>query len=298
MKEPRHRVFITGATGRLARALRSELRDTMEVVGISRQPTEGCLRYDEFLNVVRFHDTDAILHTAWSSLPLQAETKPDSFATDDLPLLQRITEAIGRDGAKPWFGFVSTCAVYGDSHGHPHDETDPPRPKGAYARHKRDAELLLQEWASSSGSALVILRLSNLYGFDYDPDKPQGVIARLLHCLKHDKPFVMWGEDTLKDYLHFSDACRAIRRLLCSRLTGVWNICSGHSASLREVGALASELTGKRLVVTNAPPVSDMSWDVMQTRVSRAKIASLGVPAPLRLEDGMRQLMVWSRRTE
>jgi nucleoside-diphosphate-sugar epimerase len=60
--------------------------------------------------------------------------------------------------------YVSTSGVYGDCGGAWVTEETPPNPQTSRAQRRLDAETALREWGRSQGVAVVILRVTGIYG--------------------------------------------------------------------------------------------------------------------------------------
>lgn len=60
--------------------------------------------------------------------------------------------------------YLSSTAVYGDHGGEPVTEATTPQPGNARGQRRLDAERLLRQWGTLRGVAVVILRVSGIYG--------------------------------------------------------------------------------------------------------------------------------------
>lgn len=91
------------------------------------------------------------------------------------------------------------------------DETTVPAPSSEYGRNKLRQEALATEWSQSTGNALLIGRISNLYGPGQRLSKPQGMVSQTLaRCLLGRSIVLMVPEETQRDYLYVDDAAQRI----------------------------------------------------------------------------------------
>lgn len=272
------RIAITGARGRLAPLVARHLAyDDHEVALYSRESGEGIDPIDDLPSHIE--RTDAIVHCAWSSLPLTAERNPESIRQFDLPLLQQLVTAVGE---KP-FLFLSTAAVYGNTAETPATEQFPPAPLGRYAAGKLEAEKLIP----ASGT---VLRVSNLIGERCDPLRPQGILPRLIESARTGGEIMIWGDgNATKDYLHCNDLMDAISRVLESNLRGTFNAASGTSASVLELIALVERLTGRSIAISHVPAYD---WDVRHSKIDSSKLrAAAGWEPKYSVEDAVAEVI-------
>lgn len=267
------KIGITGARGRLAPLLLKHFQSQgAEVSLYSRVAEDGMLTLSE---LVQHPPQDVLIHCAWSTVPLTAETDPGSFDREDKPLLERIVHATAQHGTR--IVFPSSGAVYGNTGDIPVTEDAPINPLGAYAQGKVAAEKFLLE---NAASRVFILRTTNLLGESGDPQKPQGILPRLVDAALKGTVVEIWGDGSAtKDYIHCSDFVSGLEALLNSGSPGLWNIGSGTSYSLRQIIQLVEELTGKTIKLAHRHP---FDWDVSHSKISVEKLRSTGwLPAKL-----------------
>lgn len=78
-----------------------------------------------------------------------------------LPLLHR---TLDRDAGARWLGYLSTTGVYGDRQGSWVDETAPPAPGSARARHRVGAEAGWEALAQELVATCAVFRIAGIYG--------------------------------------------------------------------------------------------------------------------------------------
>jgi UDP-glucose 4-epimerase len=262
----RPRVLVTGGTGRVAHAIRDELGAAWQVTSCSREAMDDMLASDDILSGKGSMGFEAVVHCAWSCVPANAGSRFGAAASEDLASLRRWVERLSSDPAPPLFVFMSSGAVYGPAPGRPSVESDEPQPQGAYAEAKLAAERMLLQ----SALPVCLLRVAPLYGLPEGRQKLQGVISHLLAAALRNQSFDQWGEDSVKDYLHRSDFCEALRRIVAQRLQGdVWNVGSGVATHLRELVRIVEKTTGHQLEINLQP---SPEWDVRDNRLDITKL--------------------------
>ncbi len=228
---------------------------------VSRKTGDGIVSYDELLN--RDKDSlDAIVHMAWSSVPVSAEADPSLAWNHDFPLIERLFNArLIRPGGK--FIFISSAGtVYGDTLGEIVTETHRLRPVSQYGAAKVYAESLVTHYAKIHGVHPVVLRVTNPYGFASKRGIPQGVIGFALAAALSEKTFEIWGDGLLtKDYLFIDDLASALLHAICDPLEGIFNIAGGTSLTLLQILELVREVTGQTLNTQHLP---GNPWDAGQ----------------------------------
>lgn len=285
------KILITGATGRLGTALSAHLRSAgHEVLCFSRRRSPGLCELDSLPDQIR-SGADAVLHLAWSSVPVSAEREPSFSHNGDLELLtsllQKSTPSVtAAEG--PLFVFFSSCSVYGEPsplRKSPFGEHDNPQPIGKYATAKLTAERIIDD-TRQSGTRTLVLRVSNPFGFCQPSGRPQGIIPAALDATLAGKTLEIWGDGTAeKDFLDARDLCTAVARCLEMNLTGVFNVCSSENRPINEVLGLIEQLAKKSLSRLYRPSAP---WDVRTARYSNTKFCSLtGWKPAISFETGL-----------
>lgn len=105
----------------------------------------------------------------------------------------------------------SAGGVYAGSTDPPFTEHTDPAPISAYGRAKLRSEQVATDFAARAGTALLVGRLSNLYGPGQDLDKPQGLVTQLCRAQLSRQPLNLYVSlDTRRDYLFVDDAAAMV----------------------------------------------------------------------------------------
>jgi UDP-glucose 4-epimerase len=289
------KIFITGGRGRLANSLGPLLRQQgHHIQAFSRNANSQNLPLAGLGRELEKNPADVVLHLAWSTVPATAELEPGIEWREDLPLLSQIATQLLRQkkakGRSPLLVFFSSCSIYGNGKiTLPFRETDPANPIGWYARGKLEAERLLCYHHEVNGLPVLILRVSNPYGFGQDATTLQGVVPALFKAALTQKTFRQWGDGkALKDFLHIKDLFSALKRCLNQRVQGIFNICSGQPISLRMLIRKIEKDLGMKLKVHREKA---KSWDVTHAAYSPLRMRkTTGWSPQISLEQGLRFL--------
>lgn len=140
------------------------------------------------------------------------------------------------------FHHVSTDEVYGTlaADGPAFSETTPYAPNSPYAASKAAADHLVRAYGETFGLAATISNCSNNYGPYHFPEK---LIPLFIVNLLEGRELPVYGDGVnVRDWLHVSDHCRGIERILAAGQPGeVYNIGSrSEYNNLEVVDALCS----------------------------------------------------------
>jgi UDP-glucose 4-epimerase len=128
----------------------------------------------------------------------------------------RVTAALAAqlmDSARPGTLFLASSvgAVYGGATDPPFTEATPPAPISPYGELKLAMEVTAADFARSTGTRVVIGRISNLYGPGQNLDKAQGLISTLLVSRFGGDPAQIYVPlQTVRDYLFVDDCAELV----------------------------------------------------------------------------------------
>jgi UDP-glucose 4-epimerase len=164
------RVLVTGAAGRIGRAVYVRLALDHEVVGLDRVPASTVNLLgdmgDPFLLRRALRDTDAVVHTAALHAPHVGVSADAEFERINVHATELLLDMAARQGVRR-FVFTSTTALYGAASQQANravwvDEELAPRPVSIYHRSKLDAEVACAT-AARKGMAVTALRMSRCF---------------------------------------------------------------------------------------------------------------------------------------
>ncbi len=172
--------------------------------------------------IVRY-EIDAIVHFAAESHVDRSIMGAAEFIRTNVVGTQVLLDA-AREMKIRRFVQVSTDEVYGSLGAEgAFTETTPLHPNSPYSASKASADMLALAYHHTFGFPVVITRCSNNYGPYQFPEK---LIPLMIANALADKPLPVYGDGmNVRDWLHVSDHCRAIDRVLHDGAIGeVYNI--------------------------------------------------------------------------
>lgn len=204
----------------------------------------------DLTKLVTLADYALIYHLAWSTKPASANQDPIADVMTNVVAGLALLDALVKLANPPRLIFVSTGgALYGVPNQLPIAETHSANPINAYGVSKLSFEHYLHVYHHVHGLDYLIFRPGNPYGEGQDPSAAQGAIAVFLGKMRHNQPIEIWGDGTVtRDYLYIDDVISAlvagINYFPGQEAYRVFNVGSGHGASLNHILYLASEITG------------------------------------------------------
>lgn len=238
------RILVTGAQGRLGRALRPSLdeRDDLDVRytisprETSDDPAVSTMDLDNAEDIRRIVERvrpEVIVHLGGIH-GVACEADPALTERVNVDAVRTLASAAVAVGPCR-FILISTAAVYGDDYRTPIPETGAISLPSLYARSKFEAEELLRELSEQDPAIETLaLRVFNIYGRGFT----QSLVNRLIDSTP-DTPVVLNGlENFIRDYVHVDDVTHAIRTGIDVPLdtaSAVYNIASGEPVSNAEL---------------------------------------------------------------
>lgn len=291
MPQPK-RILMSGGRGRLASLIADHFRAPSHHVRLFSRVAEDVFSpLTDLQRSESFDQADTVLHLAWSTLPATSEQNPRKEWDHDLPLLQKMLQAMTASKARDKLHFIffsSGGTVYGNAPGRPNLENDLCNPVGCYGRAKRAAEEIIEAHAARHNLSCTILRISNPYGYPVPQSRAQGIIPHALRCAVSGQTLTLWGDGhAKKDFLYYTDFLSALDQIMALKLTGILNLSAGESHSVREVIALVEKNTGRTVTLQCQP---GPAWDVQDSRLSNQRIkAATDWHPQVSLAEGIRR---------
>jgi len=220
--------------------------------------------------VFKTHEVGAVIHFASLIQVGESFLNPRKYYRHNLVTSLNLLEASVEAGIR-CFVFSSSAAVYGEPREIPIPESHPRHPLNPYGQTKHFIEIVLEDYRRAYGLESVVLRYFNAAGAD--PDGGLGelhepethLIPNILLSLLGRKPaFEVFGTDfptpdgsAVRDYIHVTDLAAAhvlaLKRLLSSGKSDIFNLGTGMGFSVLEVMKKAEEITGLKLPAVLRP---------------------------------------------
>jgi GDP-4-dehydro-6-deoxy-D-mannose reductase len=247
------RILVTGADGfvgtHLVRTLRAR-RDVVEACGGPGRP--NALEITDaaaVLDRVEQFGPDSIIHLAGISSVAWSHQHPEETHRVNVRGTANVLEAVRKRAPRARVLLVGSGEEYGKLElGTPVLETFPLAPLSPYAASKAEAELLAREVVRSHGLSVVLVRAFNHLGRGQSAQFVIPSFARQLVAIsrRESPPVVQVGDLTpVRDFSHVIDVVSAYLLLLDLGQAGeVYNVCSGHGVSIREILDQLQDLAG------------------------------------------------------
>ncbi len=236
-------------------------------------------------------ECDAVVHFAAESHVDRSIVGAEEFVRTNVLGTQVMLEVSRRRGVKK-FLHISTDEVGGDM---PPDgwfkESDPLKGSSPYAASKASAELFVGAAAHTFGVNTLITRTSNNYGPYQFPEK---LLPLAISNVLDDKPIPVYGDGLqVRDWVHVTDNCRALRAVLEHGRAGeTYHIGGGNPLPNIEVLKTLLKILGKpETLLTRVTDRlgHDRRYAVDFTKTTR----ELGWKPEISFEDGLAQTIRW-----
>lgn len=271
-------VMITGAAGYIGGQTMLTLKAAgHQVIAVDRRPVPDHLKgiadrdiVAEFSSPQIFSEIEretpnVIIHCAGTSLVGPSIQHPQLYYENNFGKTKNLVQFL-RDRcmlSHTRLVFSSSAAVYGEPVMVPCKESDPPMPLSPYGESKLMTEMMLQSYRKAYGLDFVAFRYFNACGADSQArhgqeSKATHIIARVLESLKHNKEFVLNGNDyttadgtCVRDYVHVEDIALAHQMAMYDVVpAGIYNLGTSVGASNLEIMQAAESITDRTLRMT------------------------------------------------
>jgi GDP-4-dehydro-6-deoxy-D-mannose reductase len=268
-----------------------------DLVGVSRAAAVDLLDADAAREAIAAARPEVVYHLAAHAHVGDSWRDPARTLHDNVAMTLDVLEAVRHEAPESTVVAVASGEVYGPPQRLPVDESAPLRPQNPYAVSKASADLLAGFYADAHGLRVIRARAFNHAGPGQAPVYAIASFARQVAAAVdagEDPVRIVTGNpDTRRDYTDVRDVVRAYRLLGERAAPGVYNVCSGRTASSRELVAILAEAAGARLdhVVDEALP---RPHEVMELRGSyEALRAATGWEPEIPLARTLSETLAW-----
>ncbi|MFZ6653667.1 NAD-dependent epimerase/dehydratase family protein [Undibacterium sp. TJN19] len=178
-----------------------------------------------------------IIHAASTTTPGVSARQPTLEASQNILPTLRFLELLNDCGPKQLIFFSSGGTFYGTPEISPVSENTPFAPHSYYGAGKVAIEAFLHAYQIQTGSQVVILRPSNVYGSG-QPYRPGfGIIRTMLEHVLRGSALEIWGDgEIIRDFLYIDDLVDACIALIShDQVSGSFNLGYGEGHSLNTV---------------------------------------------------------------
>lgn len=194
----------------------------------------------------------AVLHFAAKALVIESMTDPSVYYANNVSGTLSLLNAM-KECSLFNLIFSSTCATYGHPQFHPITEMHPQTPINPYGRTKWMAEQMMADFEAAYRLRTIVLRYFNAAGADLETQIGEDhapethLIPSIIQAaLGLREEIVVYGTDfptrdgsAIRDYIHVQDLADAhvlaLQQLLATQQSDVFNLGTGHGASVLEI---------------------------------------------------------------
>jgi dTDP-glucose 4,6-dehydratase len=254
--------------------------------------------------IVRSFEITHVVHMAAESHVDRSIAAPDDFVQTNVVGTFNLLEACrvawsGKFGGKR-FHHVSTDEVYGalGPSGY-FSESSSYAPNSPYSASKAASDCFVRACHVTYGLPTVITHCSNNYGPWQHPEK---FIPTVIQAVRERRPIPLYGNgENVRDWLHVSDHCEALWRVLISERAGetydigadnewtnlhlVERICDLIDQGFPELGGNSRGL----ISFVSDRPGHDWRYAIDSSKIKR----ELGWSANVRFEKGLAETVAW-----
>ncbi len=297
------KVLITGVAGFLGRyAAREFLRADWRVSGLDMVAPENAalppgvtyhratLPGAALAEILRAESPDACVHCAGRASVALSMVEPSADFHDNTVLTFELFEALRRHAPRCRAILLSSAAVYGNPATLPVREEHSIVPLSPYGFHKRQCELLCEEFSRVYALPTLSVRIFSAYG----PGLRRQVVWDICQKAMSGARLELRGTGAeSRDFIHAADVARALV-LLAEKAPAhgeIYNLATGRETMIAELARLilgVLEQSGSPAFDGINPSGNPFRW---QADISR--IAALGFAPTLSLETGLRQVANW-----
>lgn len=241
-------------------------------------------------HILHRYRPEAIVHFAAESHVTASIYSPEHFVqTNVLGTMTLLEEAL-QWGLK--FLHVSTDEVYGSlgPNDAPFTEQHPYRPNNPYAASKAAADVMVRSYHSTYDLPAIITNCGNNYGPYQHPEK---LIPKLTGQALLDEPLTVHGDGKdVRDWIHVSDHCAALRLLLAKGTPGeTYNIgASNEWQNIQIARAICGflDVDEEQIVLVRNRVAQDRRYALDAT-----KLRALGWHPAIPFEVGLKSVVEW-----
>src|SRR3954453_10008963 len=291
-------VAITGASGFAGGHLVDACGTAGDtVVPLSRSAGVDLLDAEAARRAIAEAAPEVLYHLAAKASVGRSWEDPRRALTENVTMTLNVLEAVRVEAPRATVVVVGTGEVYGPPERLPVTEDAPLHPQNPYAVSKASAELLAGFYADAHGLSVVRTRAFNHAGPRQTPVFAIASFAKQVAegRLRGEDPVrvVTGNPEARRDFTDVRCVARAYRLLAARAPAGVYNVCSGHTASIAEIVALLGEVAGVR-VEYEVDPNLVRAHEVLEIRGSHDRLtAATGWEPVIPFERTLGDAVAW-----
>jgi len=259
----RKKILITGASGYIGSRLSEFLSiQGHEIIGLFHSIPEnkdnwtslvskiivGDIRNDKTIKLISSFKPQIIIHLVSLDHNESEKNSNEAFSTNVQPIWNLLNDSTKNNNKLEKFINFSSVQVYGKRNSGTIDENQKVKPLNNYGLTHTLREEICNYYNRSTNISCINLRLSNSYGNPVFQDTKcwKLVVNDLAKTAYEQKKIVLNSDgNTVRDFIHFSDICQSIDKLMAtSKLpeSNTINLCSSKPVSLITLAKLIQDV--------------------------------------------------------
>jgi UDP-glucose 4-epimerase len=299
------KIAILGASGFIGKNLASRLildgnqvtsfvrnKQTVPTIDIGHQVEFDFRDLSSFSSMLS--GFEVVIHLVSSSNPASSRLDARSEIQDNLLGTLDLLKTLKQSPETRLIFASSGGAVYGNPKSSPIVESHSTDPVSPYGVSKLAIEKFLHIARLEGGLDYRILRLSNPYGPAQLNTKGQGLIPTVIEAALRGQSLPVWGDGSnTRDYIYIDDVVEAfVKAIDYKGDIRIFNVGSGVGASVLEIVAAVTNLTGKDLDMDFLPArESDPPSNVLDVTLAKSE---LGWGTRTTLREGLGKSIAWN----
>lgn len=199
---------------------------------------------------------DIVFHLANIPAHRFSMASPYEIILNNYQTTLNIAEAVRRSDRCNKIVFLSSFAVYGKNRNIPWTEDASVQATTPYGLCKIQCEELLNKYHEWYGIDIIIIRPSNVFGEYEELHKPLQVIPKWFDDTRCERPLVVYGEQTYRDFTYVGDIVDGIIQASKQKSPKVYNLCSGEIAYLKDIAYKISS----KVEIVDLPSHETVHW--------------------------------------
>jgi nucleoside-diphosphate-sugar epimerase len=275
------KILITGSSGFIGTSLKHTLvTEGYPVVDFNS--SDGDIESAP----LNFSGVDYVIHLAGKSFVPDSWKNPAEFMRVNVEGTRNVLEFCRKNNTPLMF---MSSYVYGIPVRLPIDENHPVNPSNPYAQSKHEAEKVCMAYTEKYGVPVTILRPFNVFGKNQPGHflVPK-IIAQALD--RSQKQVELFDLSPKRDYVYMDDLVRAMVLLLEKRKTGIFNIGSARSLSVKEIAEIILKAAGVKKEIVSSCEVRHHEIPDVVADISKIK-SETGWTPETPFKEGIRKII-------
>lgn len=237
-------------------------------------------------------DVHEVVDLAYATAPQTSFADPIFDITANLPASVGLLQEALSARVRRVIVVSSGGTAYGVARSLPIGEDHPTKPISPYGITKLAIENYASMYFSLFDLPVIVVRPANAYGEGQRALSGQGFIAAAIHRVLEGRPVEIYGDGTVRDYIHVTDVAVGIAAALEHGEPGaVYNIGTGRGHSNREVLDLLQPLAAKAGLSVDVAALPRRGFDVPMNYLDSTRLQAVSGWRPeISLPDGVARL--------